>query len=189
MLGDRPRAAAWIAVSAIAGALGGWAFPEPPSSSFLSAALVGLAQGLLLRRWLDWWSWALATMIAGGAALALARAFAGLDADEIQAGDVAGLARIAALSGMGGALIGASQLFLLSSRYRRAAAWLPASAIAAALFWTASAMMLVALQQNASPAPMLGAGMTIAAVMAVSWGGLAAGTSIAMRQLKLQSIR
>jgi hypothetical protein len=189
MAGDRPQAWAWITASAFAGALGGLAFPEPPGACFVSAALVGLAQGALLRRWIAWWSWALTTMIAGGAAFALARAFAGLDAAEIQSGDVVGLVRIGALSAAGGALIGACQSFLLGSRYRRAAAWLPASAISAAVFWTAAALFITAAESGEPQSPILDGALPIAAAMAISWGGLASGTAVAMRQLRVQKIR
>ena len=74
---DRPGMAGWVLASACAGALGGFVLPAPPGACFLSAGLVGLAQGLLLRRGLDWWSWALTTLIIGGG-----RACVGAHADD-----------------------------------------------------------------------------------------------------------
>lgn len=125
MARDRPRAWAWITAPALAGALGGLLYPEPPGACFLSAGLTGFAQAS----------------------------------------------------------------FLLSGRYRRAAAWLPAGDIGATLSWTASARLIVATQPGAPQHRLLEGGLRIAAAMAVSWSGLAAGTALAMRKLELQPIR
>lgn len=186
---DRPGMAGWVLASACAGALGGFVLPAPPGACFLSAGLVGLAQGLLLRRWLDWWSWALTTLIIGGAGHALARMLTTLGADQIQSRDVELLVEIAALNAAGGALVGACQAFLLSGRYRRATIWLPASAFGAALFWTAPAMALLPGPPPLPAESALASRVAVAGWMMVSWGGLALGTSLSLRRLRARGIR
>jgi hypothetical protein len=185
---DRPSAAIWICASAMGGAIAGLAFPALFTASFVSAGLVGLAQGLLLRRWLDWWSWAVATLIVGGAALAVVRMVTTLAAHEIGTFHVSVLARLVGLNAAGGAFVGACQAFLLSSRYRRAGGWLAASSVAAALFWTTPSIAL-SFQEPERATPDFYERVMVGSFLAIAWGGLAAGTSLSMRRLKLRGPR
>jgi hypothetical protein len=181
---DRPRSADWVCASAMAGALGAYAMPSSPSSCFLAAGCVGLAQGLLLRRWLAWWSWTLVTLIAGGAAMAMAWVLADL---EVEGSGLLGpdaWIQAVVLNAAAGALIGACQAFLLSHEYRGAAVWPATSAMGAALFWTGAALVLLPLQDQWAGEEAWRSRMVAGAAMALSWGGLATFTLLSLRKLK-----
>lgn len=186
----RPRPWHLAATAALVAALAGYAVAVWPWDSFLSAALVGLSQGWLLRRMLGgWWSWTMTTAIAGGAALAIVRLFANLG--SVDAGAIASLDILTFTvlrSFCAGAVIGACQAFLLAGRYRGVLWWVAASAVGAALFWTSAflasdalAKTLNAVAAGATFTPIAGvsigrltAAMLVNALtLALSWGGVA----------------
>jgi len=182
---DRPRGADWVCASALAGAVGAYAIPSLPGSCFLSAGLVGLVQGLLFRRWLAWWSWALVTLIVGGAAMGMAWVLADLDAEGTGPAHLSAWTQAVLLNSAAGALIGACQAFLLSSGYRGAAVWPAASAMGAALFWTGAALIVHPLQDDWAVGEPWRARIIAAASIGLSWGGLAAVTLPSLRKLKV----
>lgn len=182
---DRPRAADWVCASALAGALGAYAIPSSPGSCFLSAGLVGLTQGLLFRHWLAWWSWALVTLIVGGAAMAMAWVLADLEVEGTGPVALSAWTQAVLLNAAAGALIGACQAFLLSNGYRGAAVWPAASAMGAALFWTGPTLIALPLQDDWVGGEPWRARVIAAASMGLSWGGLAALTLPSLRKLRV----
>jgi hypothetical protein len=181
---NRPRGGDWVCTSAIAGALGACAMPSSPISCFVSAGFVGLAQGLLFRHWLAWWSWTLVTLIAGGAAMAMAWVLAELEVDRAGLLYPAAWMQAVVLNAAAGALIGACQAFLLSNEYRGAAVWPATSAMGAALFWTGAALVLLPLQDHWPSGEDWRSRLVAGASMGLSWGGLATVTLLSLRKLK-----
>ncbi len=180
----RPRPDLWVVASAAAGAIGGFAVAPVPFAGFVSAGLVGLVQGLLFRRWLAWWSWAVTTAIAGGAALALTLVVTVLKTADSGSAESIPLFATALLNGAAGTLIGGCHALLLANRYRGTVGWVLASGAGTALFWTAAMMGMATLKESESLGPFLADRIPSAALAGLSWGGLAAATAVPLQRLK-----
>ena len=180
-----PAAGLWISISALASAIGGLIVPAPSLSCFLTAALVGLAQGWMLRPLIGtWWTWFITTAITGGAGMALFRAQASLpEPGMVQFGMPVGADLLHNFAA--GAIIGACQAFLLAARSGGTSLWILACAASASLFWTITLFL---------PASAHGAGhafaaldpdrISSAAIHVIAWGGLALVTAFVFPRLE-----